>query len=186
MPHGVGIGLIVVLVLFSMYRRIRRTVGFQRFVKRRMVTRMSLFAIIGVIFLVTGFLNPKVYIFDAIGVVIGGIIAYVATRTTSFEWRKDAWYYRPNPWIGVLLVVLFIGRIGYRVYQDYGLFRATASANGQLQQQNQLATYSHDPSTTIILFTLITYYFVYYIFLIGRERHLEAEGQDNNSSFAER
>lgn len=180
MPHGAVVGVIVVLVLFSMYRRIRRTIGFQRFVKRRMITRMTLLAMIGVIFLVTGYLNPTVYIFDAIGIVVGGIIAYFATRTTSFEWRKDAWYYRPNPWIGVLLIVLFIGRIAYRLYQDYTLFSATGSANGQLAQQNQFATYSHDPSTTIILFTLITYYFVYYTFIIGRERHLETDEQGGN------
>jgi uncharacterized membrane protein len=117
-----------------------------------------------------------VYIYDAIGIVLGGIMAFYAIRTTSFEWRKDAWFYRPNPWIGVLLLVLFVGRIADRVYQDYTLFGASASVNGQFAKQAQLATYSHDPITTIILFTMITYYVIYYMFFIRKERHLENKG----------
>ena len=178
MPHGAVLVLIGALILFSMYRRVKRTIGYQKLAKGRMITRIVLFAIICVLFLITGYVNPSVYIFDALGILIGGVIAYFAIRSTSFEWRKNAWYYRPNPWIGALLIVLFIGRIGYRLYQDYGLISSGASkgASSQLAQQNQLATYSHDPSTTIILFTLIGYYLVYYTFVISGERHLEAEG----------
>jgi len=146
-----------------------------------MLTRMTLLAIVGAVLLVTGFQNPMVYIFDVIGIVFGGIIAYYAIRTTSFEWRKDAWFYRPNPWIGLFLLVLFVGRIVYRVYQDYALFSATASANGKVVNQAQLATYSHDPLTAIILFTLITYYVVYYTFLIRKERHLGIEKKEVNN-----
>jgi len=134
-----------------------------------MITRMFIFAILGAILLAAGYRQPVVYIFDALGLVFGTVIAYLAIRTTSMEWRQDAWYYRPNPWIGMFLSVLFIARIAYRVVQDYELFHMTASAN--VTQQQQLASYSHDPSTSIILFTLIAYYLVYYVFLIGRVRH---------------
>lgn len=147
-----------------------------------MLTRMTLLAIVGVIFLLTGFLNPIVYIFDAIGIVLGGIIAYYAIRTTSFEWRKGAWFYRPNPWIGVFLLVLFVGRIAYRVYQD-ALFAATASANGTVTNQAQLATYSQEPFTAIILFTLITYYVAYYTFLIRKVRLLDTKEEGSHRDF---
>jgi hypothetical protein len=183
MQHTSSVVVIVLLVLFGLYRRTRRTIGFQKFVKRRTITRMALLAVVGVLVLVIGFLHPMVYIFDAIGIVLGGIIAYYAIRTTSFEWRQGAWFYRPNPWIGVLLVVLFIGRIAYRVYQDYAMFGATASANGRSAAQAQWTVYSHEPFTAIILFTLITYYVAYYTFLIRRERHLEAKGEGSGSDF---
>jgi membrane protein CcdC involved in cytochrome C biogenesis len=177
MPHGAILVLIGVLFIFSMYRRVKRTIGFQKLAKRRMIIRIVLFAIICVLFLITGYTNPTIYIFDVLGILLGGVIAYFAIRSTSFEWRKNAWYYRPNPWIGAILIVLFIGRIVYRLYQDYALIgnAAAKGAGSQLAQQNQLATYSHDPSTTIILFVLISYYLVYYTFVIGRERHLEAD-----------
>lgn len=169
MPHGAAVAGIAVLVLFSVYRRIRRNIGFQRFARKRMITRMLIFAILGALLLVSGYRQPTVYIFDALGLVFGTVIAYFSIRTTSLEWRQDAWYYRPNSWIGMFLTVLFIARIAYRVVQDYELFQMTASAS--LAQQQQLASYSHDPTTSIILFTLIAYYLVYYVFLIGRVRH---------------
>lgn len=171
MPHIASIGIIVLLVLFALYRRIRRTVGYQPLAKRRMTTRMVLFLVVLVLFLVSGYLNPIIYLYDAIGIVIGGAIAIISIRTTSFEQRANGWYYRPHPWIGILLVVLLIGRIGVRAYEVY-----TLSADKTLTQStsanNGLDVYAHDPFTTLVLFTLFTYYVVYYIFLIRRERHL--------------
>ncbi|MGG1290291.1 CcdC protein domain-containing protein [Bacillus smithii] len=172
MQHTAPI-FIVLLVLFGIYRRTRRTIGFQKFAKTQMITRIVLLSIVGIAFIVTGFLNPMVYIFDAIGIVLGVFISYYAIRTTSFEWRKDAWFYRPNPWIGFLLFLLFVGRIAYRVYQEYAMISATVSANGQITKQDGLVTYSHDPISAIILFTMITYYVVYYTLLIRRKPHLE-------------
>lgn len=175
MQHASTFVIIGLLILFGIYRRTRRTIGFQKFKKGSMITRMILLTIVGILFLAMGYLNPMVYIYDVLGMILGGVIAYYAIRTTSFEWRKDAWFYRPHPWIGILLFVLFIGRIAYRVYQDYVLFGATAAVSGQPKNIEQLATYSHDPSTTAIFFTLIIYYIVYYTFLISKEKHLEKE-----------
>lgn len=133
---------------------------------------MTLLSIVGVIVLVAGYLHPTVYLYDLIGMAGGGIIAFYAIRSTSFEWRKDAWFYRPNPWIGVLLTVLFVGRIAYRLYQDSALL-----GGGQVSESTannaQLSAYAHDPITGVILFALVMYYVVYYTFLIRRERHLE-------------
>jgi hypothetical protein len=181
-PHGANIVIIALLILFLLYRRIRRTIGFQRFVKGRMMTRMALFGIICIIFLALGYVHPLIYVYDALGIVIGGLIAYFAIRSTTFEWRKGAWYFRPNPWIGALLLVLFIGRIGFRVYQDYALISSGAARGGQIAQQNQLSAYSHDPFTVIILFTLISYYFVYYTFIIRREQHLEMSEEGHRTT----
>jgi hypothetical protein len=180
MQHSAPVVVIVLLVLFSIYRRTRRTIGFQKLVTGRMATRMVLLAIAGVIILVTGILTPMVYMFDAIGIVVGGLIAYYAIRTTAFEWRNEAWFYRQNPWISVLLLVLFVGRIVYRVYQDYVLFGATTSVHGKFANHAELATYSHDPLTSIILFALVTYYIVYYTFLIRKGQHLEMEMSGGN------
>lgn len=178
MQHSVTIGIIVILVVLGLYRRTRRTIGFQKFMKGRMLTRMAVLTIVGILFLSMGFAHPIGYIYDFAGVVLGGIIAYYAIRTTSFEWRQSAWFYRPNPWIGALLLVLFFGRIGYRLFEDYQLYGTTPTGHGQPANQTQLSAYSHDPATTIILFTLIAYYVAYYTFLIRRERHLEVEEQD--------
>lgn len=140
-----------------------------------MVTRMTIFIIVGVLVLIAGYLNPVAYLYDVLGFVVGGIIAYYAIRTTSFEWRTNAWYYIPNPWIGALLLVLFIGRIAFDVYEDYRLVGFSA-ANGHATHPPQLATYAQDPYTAAILFMLIAYYIIYYTFIIRKERHLERDG----------
>lgn len=177
MQHTSQVVIFALLVLFGIYRRTRRSIGFQRFVKGRMLTRMILFIIIGIMFLMAGVRYPLGYTFDAGGMVLGGILAYYAIRTTSFEWRKDAWFYRPNPWIGVLLVVLFVGRLAFRMYYVYALLGSGVAANGAAAKQSQLAAYSNDPITAIFLFTLITYYLAYYTFLIRRARHLDIKEQ---------
>ncbi|WP_067625725.1 hypothetical protein, partial [Alicyclobacillus acidiphilus] len=180
MPHTARVVaivvLLVVIVIFGIYRRKQRAIRFQKLVKARILTQLTLWAIIGFVFLAAGFSSPMVYIFDAIGIVLGIGVAYLAIRTTSFEPRKDSWFYRPNPWIHMLSIVVFIGRFAYILYQDYKLAIETAAGNGQPTNQ-VLSAYTHDPYTTTILFVLITYYTGYYMFLIRKTRHLEIEKQ---------
>lgn len=67
-----------------------------------------------------------------------------------------------------------------KISDGYAVFRTIAATQGQSVNQAQLATYAHDPYTAIILFILITYYIVYYAFLIRKEKQLElqtGEGQ---------
>jgi high-affinity Fe2+/Pb2+ permease len=44
--HHITPIFIVLLVLFSIFRRTRRTIGFQKFVIGRMITRMTLLSIV--------------------------------------------------------------------------------------------------------------------------------------------
>lgn len=169
MQQMVFVIIIISFILFRIYRRTRSIVGFQKFVKWRMLTRITLMTIVGVIFLVTEFSNPVMYIFDAIGILLGGILAYYAIRTSSFEWRKDDWFYSRNRHIGMFFLVLFVGRIAFKVYQII---------KGTFVQPVQLANYFRDPSTTVMLFMLIIYYLVYYTFLIRTEREMKTNGQE--------
>ena len=165
--------VIIALILFSVYRRVSKTIGLQKIIKKSMIIRMTIFSIIAIIFLGIGLLNPTTYIFDVIGIVLGGIIAYYAIRTTTFEKHDDSWFYRPHPWISAIITVLFVGRIVYRVYQSYSLINSSVATNGQIENQSSLAFYAHDPSTSIVLFILISYYIIYYTFIIRRKGTLD-------------
>jgi len=169
--HIVAVVLIVFLGLFKIYRRTRTAVGFQKFAKWRMVTRMALTAVAGVILLVTGLSNPMRYIFDAGGILLGGIIAYYSMSTSAFEWRKNDWFYRQNPRIDMILLVTFGTRVAYKAYNEvYSLFGAATYA--QFTRHVPLTIYTRDPSVTGIIFTVITYYVVYYAFLICKEKQM--------------
>ncbi|QQE77062.1 CcdC protein domain-containing protein [Alicyclobacillus sp. SO9] len=170
MQHGVSLAIFAAIILFGLYRRTRRTIGYQRFAKKRMITRMTIFVVVGVLILLGGIIHPYVYVYDAVGVVAGAVLAYYAMRTTAFESTGDVIRYRPNPWIGVVLIVLFFGRIVDRMFMDYKLFKNGVGTVAQSNQQAQMAAYAHDPFTSIVLFTIITYYIAYYAFVIRRVR----------------
>lgn len=171
MQHALSIGLIVLLIAFGLYRRIRRTVGFQLLSRGRMRTRMILVLVVLVLFLFPGSLHPISYAYDAIGILIGIGIAVIGIRTTSFERRPKGWYYRPHPWIGALLIVLLVVRIGIRAYEAVRM--ADNPAAMQAAGNNGFSTYASDPLTAMFLFVLFTYYVVYYFFVLRRSNHLD-------------
>ncbi|MBX5436665.1 MAG: DUF1453 family protein [Alicyclobacillaceae bacterium] len=170
--HLTSIVVVALLVGLGLYRRMQRTIGFQKFVRRRMVTRMVMLSVIGVMMVAIGFTHPMVYLYDALGVALGGVLAYYAMRTTSFDRRDDGWYYRPHPWIGIVLLILLVARVAWRLY---GLDTAVGTPTGPGAGASEQATYLHEPLTAGVFFALITYYVAYYTFLLRRERHLEQE-----------
>ncbi|WP_067621727.1 hypothetical protein [Alicyclobacillus acidiphilus] len=174
MQHYVSIIIIIALVLFGMYRRVRRTVGFQYLVRGRLTTRVVIFSILAVVILAAGISNPLSYASDALGLVIGGVIAYVSARTTRFEMRNGRWGYMQHMWIGIGLIVLFIGRLAFR-------FIELSQQVGELQQQrgsgqNGVSAQSFsDPWTAGIFMLLVAYYIGYFTFLLRKAKALETQ-----------
>lgn len=170
--HTVAIIIIVALVLFKIYRRARRELRFQKFVKGRALLRIALMIGFGGVLLVTGYANPVRYIFDGIGVLLGYIIAYYSIRTSAFEWRDNDWFYRQNLWIGKCIFVMLAGRFIHKGYEDIvAVFGA--AANAQFTRQVPPAEYVRDPSVTGIMFILIAYYIVFYTLLIRKEQQMK-------------
>ncbi|MFB5191839.1 hypothetical protein [Alicyclobacillus fastidiosus] len=176
MQHYTSVIIIVALVLFGMYRRVRRTVGFQPLVRGRLTTRVVIFSILALVILAAGITSPWSYISDAVGLVIGGIIAYISARTTKFEMRNGRWGYLQHLWIGIGLIVLFVGRLAFRfieISQDVGKIHEQ-----QASTQNQMAAQSFsDPWTSGIFMLLVAYYIGYFVFLLRKARELENAAQ---------
>lgn len=170
--HTVAIIIIVMLVLFKIYRHARRELRFQKFVKGRALLRIALMVSLEAVLLATGYANPARYFFDAVGSLLGGLIACYSIRTSAFEWRNNDWFYRQNSWIGKCIFVILAGRFIHKGYEDiYALF--AAAANAQFTQQVPSAEYVRDPSLTGIMFVLIAYYIVFYTLLIRREQQMQ-------------
>ncbi len=171
--HTVAIIIIVALVLFKIYRRARRELRFQKYVKWRAFLRIALMIGLGAVLLVTGYANPERYIFDGIGILLGYLIAWYSIRTSAFEWRGDDWFYRQNPWIGKCIFVILAGRFIHKGYEDIAALFG-AAANGQLARQAASVEYVRDPSVTVIMFILIAYYIFFYTFLLRREQQTKS------------
>ncbi|MCY0887705.1 MAG: DUF1453 family protein [Alicyclobacillaceae bacterium] len=169
--------ILIALFVFVMYRRARRTLTYQPVRRTQMITRIVLFGVIGV-FLLTGIAASPMYIlYVLIGLVVGGALAYLAMRTSRFEKRESGWYYRANPWVGLVVVTVFLLRFAYDYYTIYQQMAAADAAAGRNAAVSHLqATYSNSPLTFILLYVVVAYYLVYYVMVLLHERRLERQG----------
>jgi hypothetical protein len=173
--HSYTIIVIIALILFSIFRRVRRNIGWQKLKKGNLVFRTILFFIIGMVFLAEGIYHPISLISDVVGILLGIILAYYGVTLTSFEKREGLLFYRPNIWIGSLVTVLFLGRL---VYRFYDLF--TSGALGGLQQgptkglQNMGYAFGNSWTAGLILI-MFGYYSIYYALLLKKQKQFSGE-----------
>ena len=172
MQHEFYIFLIIIGVGFAIYRRVRRNIGWQPLNSRRIWFRVILFGLIGLLLLSSSLSNPVAYISDAVGIILGLILAYFAIKTIQFEQRDKKWFYRSNGWIGVILITLVLGRIIYRITVSYGTYETLLNGTPASQQPPDFSTYTSHPITAGIIFILVAYYACYYIFLIRKKDDL--------------
>lgn len=171
--HTVAIIIVVVLVLLKIYQYARNELRFQKFVKWRVLARTAMMFIVGVVLLGTGYSNPVRYIFDAIGILLGGAIACYSIRTSAFEWHNNDWFYRQNLWMGKCIFVLLAGRLIHKGYEDIYALLGAATNTQFTRHGPPLAEYTRDPSLTGIMFILIAYYVVFYTLLIRSEQQMK-------------
>lgn len=158
--HIMTLAVMALLVVWVVYRRIRRTIGFQRFVKHRVYVQISLISIVGVLLLASGIVHPITYAGDVAGLVAGAGLALVALRNLVFEKRENDWYYRTHVWIESAVLVLFLARLILRVWE--------VMQHGGRQSASQ----AEDPLTAGAVFLFVSYYIAFAIGLLRRERSL--------------
>lgn len=175
MNHGAPtVILMAAILMFAVVRRIRRTIGFQPYRPKVLWTRTSIFILLAVLLLSAGIAMPMALASDALGILLGLILVYFAAKTTTFESRNQVWYYRPNPWLGAVLIALFIGRMAVRSIVLLPMYSQVATqSQAQVQNQAQFGMYARDPWTAGVLFILLSYYVGYAVFVSRRVRHLE-------------
>ena len=163
--HTAAIIIVVFLVVLKIYRHARSELRFQKFVKWRLRVRTALLFSVGVVLLSTGYSNPVRYVFDGIGILLGGAIACYSIRTSVIEWRDKDCFYRQNLWIGKCLFVVFAGSFLHKGYEDIFVLVDNAPFTRQGQP---LAEYAREPSLTAFVFLLIAYYIVFDILIIRK------------------
>ncbi len=189
MPHAILWVLIGGLVGWSIYRRVRRTITFQPLQVGRFTLRIVLLVLVSILYLASMVLQPTHFIFAGMGILLGIILAYFAIRTTKFERREERWFYRPNRWIGSFLVVLFLGRIVYRVIEGTQIMHAQL-AQSSATSGSKFSGMQSDPLTATTLFTLVAFYVAYFTYLLLRKSKLDAElhhdGATSNNKYPEK
>jgi len=164
--------VIIALVTMLIVRRIKRSIGFQKFNETTLIIRMVLFGVIILSILSYAITNPASIVWDVLGIVVGMILAYVATNHAQFEKREDALYFKTHVWVEIAVICLFLARFVYRILILKDMFQPDQS---QEDVQAKLQ-YMRDPLTGSILFAFCTYYIGYFLFILKEGKKALKDG----------
>ncbi len=170
MPVHLTQYLVMLPVLaWLVWRRVRRQFGRQPIQRKRMIFRIVLFSVIGAALALSGF--QRIELAEGLigGVMIGAALGLLGLRLTRFEVdpvKGDC--YVPNPWIGALLTVLLLARLGWRLLvllpQMQGIPAATAASP---------AGQNLSPLTMLVIGLLVGYYIAYFSGLLIHHRRFQ-------------
>ena len=165
----------IALVLFFMYRRVRRNFGRQKLNRGYMIFRMVVLCVVGALLLIPAFFSPELAAVTIIGAAIGVGLALWAARHTRFLDQDGALYYIPHSYTGMVVTALFLGRIIYRffVLSQSKYTVATMDSNPGMGDFNGFSGIYHNPMTRLVFFILIGYYVYYYWFVLHESQHLK-------------
>ena len=103
-PHLASLAVMVPVMGLLVWRRVRSQFGRQPIRRGRMLVRIAIFALLGVLMALFGLRHPPLLEGLLGGAVVGIVLGMVGLRLTRFERRADGGDgYIPNPWIGAVL-----------------------------------------------------------------------------------
>jgi hypothetical protein len=130
---------------------VRRNIGRQKLRPRRITVSIVILSVVSLLLFSLSLPHPRL--------LLGTPLGFVGLRLTRFETTNEGHFYTPNTQIGILLSVLFIGRLAYRFWVVHD---APAAPNSPPAFQSPL---------TCFIFGLIAgYYLVYYVGLFVHTR----------------
>lgn len=164
-PRQITPYLIVALVVWGVYRRMRRSFGRQRVRDGFMWLRIGLLSLAAVLIGAQIARDVDLLGILSASVACGAALALVGLKHTKFEVTAEGRYYTPHTYIGLAVTALFLGRLLYRFLGTYnGL--APAATRGQ----DLAAIYRHSPFTLVVIGALVGYYVLYYAGVLQRTR----------------
>lgn len=156
--------LIAALVVWGVYRRLRRSFGRQRVRERLMWIRIGILTAIAAVAAAHAIIaahDVGALAALAAGIAGGAALGYIGLQHTRFEVQPDGRFYTPHTYIGVAVSALFLGRLLYRFLTVY---------DGALPHQGFAASYQASPITLAVFGALVGYYVFYYLGVLQRTR----------------
>ncbi|HJR12620.1 MAG TPA: DUF1453 domain-containing protein [Rhodanobacteraceae bacterium] len=172
-PNIIAPLVVAPLIVWRLYARTRRNFGRQPIQPKRMWTRVAVFSVVTLLVATQGLLDPRLAVGLTAGLVGGVALGIVALKLTRFEIDGQNDCYFPNPWIGMALTALFLGRLLYRFMVLYPEMSHRAAGG--------FAAYQRSPLTMAILGLLLGYYIAYYAGLLIHHRRVRGAATQSNS-----
>lgn len=164
-PRLVTPYLIVALIVFGLYRRMRRSFGRQRVKDGLMWLRVGILTLVAALVAVQIMRDVDLVGILLAGVACGAVLGYFGLRHTKFEVTAEGRFYTPHTYIGLAVTALFVGRLAYRFLGTYNGMAPPAAASHDLA-----AIYRHNPFTLAVIGALVGYYVLYYVGVLQRTR----------------
>lgn len=169
-PRLVTPYLVAALVVWALYRRMRRSFGRQRIRDARMWIRIGVLSAAAVLVTATLATAGVARDGEALGALLAGIacgagLGYFGLRYTKFEVTPEGRFYTPHTYIGLAVTALFVGRLLYRFLAIYDGVIPAATAG-----QGLASAYQRSPFTLAVFGALVGYYVLYYVGILQRSR----------------
>ncbi len=154
------------LIVWRLYARLRRLIGRQRSSLARHWIVALFFPIIVVMLVLANHGSPL-----GLGGLLAGVCGGVALaiwgfKLTKFEQTEGQFFYTPNTQIGIAIILLFVARLSYRLFQMVTLTGDAAQAAS--------ITFTRSPLTTVTFGMLAGFYCCYSIGLIRWRKSTKA------------
>jgi hypothetical protein len=167
--------LIAALVVWSVYRRLRRSFGKQRVMPVSMGIRIGILLLVGALLLPSALRSSSYLEALAIGAVAGIALAWWGASRTRYLREAGQMFYVPHTYTGLAVTLLFLGRLVYRGLQIYGLQNAAHGAASGSAPASLSASMVSSPSMVGLFYVLVGYYVCYYSAVLWKSKHLTAE-----------
>lgn len=148
---------LIPLLAWRIHSRFRRMVGRQRLSRVRPWITLAIY---GVLCSLLAWAAARAGLMPWAllgGLIVGAVLAQYGLRVTTFDVSPGGIYYTPHTGLGVALSLLFVARIGYRVFEVY-------SVSGQ--PGGAAPDFFRSPLTLIVFGFLAGYYIAYAIGLL--------------------
>ena len=165
--------IVGVVLIWAMYRRMRRTFGRQPVYVGRLRFRVGLFAAVGALMVLASAQNLPLLGALLGGVAGGAVLGWVGLRHTRFVTTPEGKFYIPHTYMGLLITALLLGRLMYRLLAVYPQAQAATP-----QTQDPLAAVAGSPLTSAILGLMVGYYVIYYLGVLRRSAMSELSARE--------
>ena len=157
--------LIVAVVVWRIFMRMRRSFGRQRVQPRRMTIRITVLALIGLLLLLAANLDLWTMGGVLAGGACGALLGLLGLRHTQFESTPEGRFYTPHTYIGLTVTVLFLARLAYDIaLLSHGMPTAFSGPG------NPYSAEQNNPLTLAVSGAFIGYYLAYYAGVLRKSR----------------
>ncbi len=168
MPESTRIMYLFPLLLVMVIFRMRRDLGFQCVGSARVRIRMVLLLMITA--LVTGIFAMQSPYLTLLSLATSVSLVVFSVRTTVFERRDDGLWFKPNQWVGIGLMVLYLGRLGFRFFQVW-----QSGTLENIQAGNSTEIFISSPFSKAAFLLLVSYFAIYYLVISFRAKTVDGD-----------